>query len=229
MMQQEARLAALIEAEREAMLLLDAIEAEELIAPGRSEHAVERDIFTMAQERFGVRQHWHKRIVRSGPNTLCIAADDPPVREIGPDDTVFLDLGPVFEAWEADVGRTYAIGPNPEKHRLCRDLSTIFDRLKQHFDSNLNVTGAELYQYAHRCAEHSGWLFAGKIAGHIVGEFPHARLPGERAHYRISGENPTRLRDPDALGQIKYWILEVHLMDHARTFGGFYERLLVPG
>jgi Xaa-Pro dipeptidase len=36
------------------------------------------------------------------------------------------------------------------------------------------------------------------------------------------------MRDPDARGEKKYWILEVHLVDADRTFGGFYERLLVP-
>jgi Xaa-Pro dipeptidase len=36
------------------------------------------------------------------------------------------------------------------------------------------------------------------------------------------------MRDPDALGQPRYWIIEVHLVDRARSFGGFYERLLQP-
>jgi Xaa-Pro dipeptidase len=222
------RLRALMDAESQAMALLDAIEDAGLIKPGRSEQMVERDIFTLAEQSFGVKQHWHKRIIRSGINTLRIAGDDPPVRDIGEDDTVFLDLGPVFEAWEADVGRTYAMGPDPEKRRLCRDLATIFDQLKGYFDTNPDVTGAELYNVACQLAEAAGWQFAGKIAGHIVGEFPHARLPGQRDHYRISPDNKTRMRDPDALGQTKFWILEVHLSDPGQTFGGFYERLLVP-
>jgi Xaa-Pro dipeptidase len=71
-------------------------------------------------------------------------------------------------------------------------------------------------------------LFGGAIAGHIVGEFPHARIPGEKVHYRISPANTQRMRDPDASGEMKYWIIEVHLVDRARTFGGFYERLLQP-
>ena len=227
-MPDDLRLRALMEAESRGTALLDAIENARLIRPGRSEHMVERDIFALAEQSFGVKQHWHKRIVRSGVNTLRIAGDDPPVRDIGEDDTVFLDLGPVFGAWEADVGRTYAVGPDPEKHRLCRDLAMIFDELKEFFDTQPDVTGAELYDVACRSADAAGWLFAGKIAGHIVGEFPHARLPGERDHYRISPDNKTRMRDPDALGQTKFWILEVHLADRARSFGGFYERLLVP-
>ena len=175
-----------------------------------------------------MKKHWHKRIVRSGPNTVCIFAENPPIREIADDDTVFLDLGPVFDEWEADVGRTYVMGDDPEKHRLCRDLPRIFDTLKQYFDDHRDVTGAELYAYAQQRAEAAGWLFGGAIAGHIVGEFPHARIPGDKDLYRISPANPDRMRDPDALGQMKHWIIEVHLVDRARSFGGFYERLLQP-
>jgi Xaa-Pro dipeptidase len=224
----DRRLQALMHAESLGMALLNSIESAGLIRPGRGEHMVERDIFALAEQSFSVRQHWHKRIVRSGINTLRIFASDPPVRNIGEDDTVFLDLGPVFEAWEADVGRTYAIGPDPEKHRLCLDLARIFDQLKDYFDTHPDVTGAELCDAACALAEATGWWFVGKIAGHIVGEFPHARLPGDRDHYRICPDNKTRMRDPDALGQTKFWILEVHLADRARSFGGFYERLLVP-
>jgi Xaa-Pro aminopeptidase len=221
-------LAELLAAERKADALLEAIEARRLIRPGRSETEVDQDIYTLAETEFGVKQHWHKRIVRAGPNAVRIFAENPPVRAIGEDDTVFLDLGPVFDEWEADVGRTYVMGSDPEKHRLCRDLPRIFDALKQYFDEHPDVTGAELYAYAQRCAEESGWLFGGAIAGHIVGEFPHARIPGDKDLYRISPANPGRMRDPDAIGNPRHWIIEVHLVDRSRTFGGFYERLLLP-
>jgi Xaa-Pro dipeptidase len=223
-----SRLEALISAERKADVLLAAIEAGGLIAPGRTEQEVEQDIYALAQQSFGITKHWHKRIVRSGPNTVCIFSEDPPIRRITDDDTVFLDLGPVFDEWEADVGRTYVLGRDPEKHRLCSDLPCIFDTLKQHFEVNPDVTGAELYGFAQRCAEAAGWLFGGAIAGHIVGEFPHARIPGDKDFYRISPGNTQRMREPDSLGQEKHWIIEVHLVDRARAFGGFYERLLVP-
>ncbi|MEJ1976467.1 MAG: M24 family metallopeptidase [Acetobacteraceae bacterium] len=227
-MDETLRFAALLAAEKKAEALFDAIETAGLIAPGRTERAVEQDIYALAEQSFGVTKHWHKRIVRSGINTLCIAADNPPILTIGEDDTVFIDLGPVFDEWEADVGRTYVVGNDPEKLRLCSDLEPTFDRLKDYFDGHPDVTGAELYAFAERTAEASGWLFGGAIAGHLVGEFPHARIPGEKDLYRISPDNPTRMRDPDALGQTKYWILEVHLVDRDRTFGGFYERILVP-
>jgi Xaa-Pro aminopeptidase len=224
----EGRLHALLAAEKKAEALFDAIEAAGLIAPGRSERDVEQDIYALAERSFGVTRHWHKRIVRSGENTLRIAADNPPVREIDDDDIVAIDLGPLFDEWEADVGRTYVLGDNPRKQQLCRDLPRMFDAFKHYFDIHPDVTGAELYGFAQRSAEAAGWLFGGAIAGHLVGAFPHARIPGDKDLYRISPDNPTRMRDPDTLGQMKYWIIEVHPVDRDRTFGGFYERLLVP-
>ena len=224
-MTHDTRLDALLAAEKRALALFDAIEARGLIAVGRSEGEIERDIFALAEREFGVQTHWHKRIVRAGPNTISIFDENPPVRQIEADDIVFLDLGPVFEDWEADVGRTYVIGDDPAKHKLCADLETIFDALCEHLNTHPEITGAALYAEAVRLAEEAGWRFGGTIAGHLVGEFPHARIPGDKNHYRISPANPTRLRDPDGNGARKHWIIEVHLVDPWRRFGGFYERL----
>ena len=63
--------------------------------------------------QFGVEKHWHRRIVRSGPNSVTTAGDHPPVRIIEADDIVYLDLGPVFGGWEADIGKSYALGNDP--------------------------------------------------------------------------------------------------------------------
>src|SRR5580704_4893110 len=106
----EARRAALLAAQARALSLFEAIEAGGLIAAGRSEGAVQDDIGALAEAEFGVTQHWHRRIVRAGANTLTTASDYPDERIIAADDTVYVDLGPVFEAWEADIGRTYAVG-----------------------------------------------------------------------------------------------------------------------
>jgi len=75
-------------------------------------------------------------------------------------------------------------------------------------------------------SEKRGWRFGGKIAGHLVGAFPHARSPGDKALRWIFPGGNTRMRDPDAAGKRKYWILEIHLVSQDRSFGGFYERLL---
>lgn len=218
--------AALVAAERRALALLDAIEDAGLIAAGRTELDVERDIFTIAARDFGVTEHWHDRIVRAGRNTLCVAGETAPDRMIAEDDIVFLDLGPVFGPWEADVGRSYAIGGDPAKHALCADLPAVFDAVKARFDADPSITGAMLYAAAHDEAERRGWLFGGRIAGHLVGEYPYARSPGDKNLRRIGPGNTKPMRDPDETGNPRHWILEIHLVSRDRSFGGFYERLL---
>src|SRR5262249_41421011 len=148
-----------------------------------------------------VTRHWHRRIVRTGVNTLMTAGDHPDIRMIEPNDTVYVDLGPVFEDWEADIGRTYALGQDPDKKRLVADLRRIFDIVQRHYQSSPHITGAELYAFAQRMAEQAGWIFAGTIAGHIVGEFSHATWPGEKETSRIWPANPLPIRRHDHLGR----------------------------
>lgn len=221
-----SRATALIGAERMALKLLDAIEAAGFIKAGRTEREIELDIRALAKEKFGIERDWHKRIVRAGINTLSVAADNPPIRTVEDDDMVFLDLGPVFEEWEADVGRSYAVGSDPRKHGLCQELRRQFELVKHHFEANPNISGSELYAFACASAERAGWKFGGKIAGHIVAEFPHARIPGEKQLHHVSPENPDPMRNLDANGRVRHWILEIHLVSEDETFGGFYERLL---
>jgi Xaa-Pro aminopeptidase len=173
-----------------------------------------------------VTRHWHKRVVRVGANTVCIFSDMPPERTIQTDDIVYLDLGPVFAEWEADVGRSYVVGNDLQKKKLVADLPRIFDIVSAHYRATPDITGAELYAFAQKAAADAGWLFGGVIAGHIVGEFPHAQIPGDKALTRIAPANPARMSEPDANGNEKHWILEIHLVDEARNYGGFYERLL---
>jgi Xaa-Pro aminopeptidase len=221
-----ARRARLIEAEDRALALLDLIEAEGLIRPGRSEREVEADIRALAAQRFGIERHWHRRICRAGANTLATALDDVPGRTIGADDMVFLDLGPVLGEWEADVGRSYAVGGDPVKQALCRELPVQFERLAHRFREDRGISGAELFAFAVESAREAGWLFGGMIAGHIVGEFPHKSWPEPVATSRIWPDNPQRLREPDLQGRTRHWIGEIHLVAPDRSFGGFYERLL---
>ncbi|MGU3314221.1 M24 family metallopeptidase [Sphingomonas sp. M6A6_1c] len=225
MQTQDPRFEALLAAEDRALALLEVIETRGLIRPGRSEREIEQDIRGIAREAFGVARDWHKRIVRAGPNTLAIAADNPLIATVQPDDIVFLDLGPVFGTWEADVGRSYAVGDDPAKHALVAELPRQFALIEQRLAAEPDITGAALYDHACACAAAAGYRFGGRIAGHIVAEFPHARLPGERQAHHISPANPLPLSDPDAFGQRRYWILEVHLVTIDGAFGGFYERL----
>ncbi len=102
-----------------------------------------------------------------------------------------------------------------------------FETVRERFREDHDITGAALYAFACESAERAGWRFGGEIAGHIVGEFPHALLPGSKQYNRIAPENPMRMREPDALGRARHWILEIHLVSPDGSFGGFYERLML--
>ncbi|RVT94837.1 M24 family metallopeptidase [Sphingomonas crocodyli] len=220
-------LSALIAAEQNGLALLDAIEAAGFIAPGRAESAIEADIRALAARDFGVSVHWHDRVVRTGINTLCIAGQPAPDRIIEEDDIVFLDLGPVFGDWEADVGRSYAVGNSPEKRRLVADLETVFDVARARFLATPDITGADLFAIAVAESEARGWRFGGQIAGHTVGPFPYARSPAGKTGGRVNPANTQRMRDPDQHGRPRHWILEIHLVSPDGQWGGFYERLLL--
>jgi Xaa-Pro aminopeptidase len=217
-------------AEARGNAMFDAVERAGIIVPGKTEKELDAEIFILAKKDFGVDIHWHKRLVRAGANTVCVYAEDPPLRTVAPDDMVFLDLGPVFASsntqWEADLGRSYALGNDSEKKRLVADLPRLFDVVKAHYDAAPDITGEALYAYAQKAADDSGWIFGGTIAGHIVGEFPHAQLIPGREEHRIEAGNAKRMRDSDADGHARNWILEIHLVDKTRSWGGFYERLL---
>jgi Metallopeptidase family M24 len=106
---EEQRASELLEAQAKAEALFHAVEARGLIRAGISENNLNAEIYALAQEMYGIRTYWHKRIVRAGKNTLLPYDENPPDLTIGEDDILFLDLGPVFEQWEADFGRTVSL------------------------------------------------------------------------------------------------------------------------
>jgi hypothetical protein len=72
----------LIEAEKKAGDLFLEIERRGLIVGGKSERALNNEILSLAEEMFGIEKYWHKRIVRSGPNTLAPYDENQPDRKI---------------------------------------------------------------------------------------------------------------------------------------------------
>ena len=223
---ERVRVESLQDAERKARLLFDEVVARGMIAPGVGERALSDQIRTLADELFGIRRFWHKRIVRAGANTLLPYADNPPDRTIADDDIVFLDFGPIFAEWEADFGRTYVLGDDLAKHRLAEDLPRIWEAGRAHFAATPDVTGAQLFSYVNDLMAEAGWGHASSHAGHLVGEFPHERIDGDARESYIAPENLHPMRRLDAAGQPCHWILEIHLVDGQGEFGGFFEQLL---
>jgi Xaa-Pro dipeptidase len=217
---------ALLGAQRKAEELFEAVVADGLIMPGKLESELSAEIHALAKRRFGVTRHWHKRIARAGPNSVTTYHEDPPDRRIADDDVVYLDFGPVFEQWEADFGRSYALGSNPAKHKLVQDIEVAFHRGKDRYWQRPDITCGELYDFVASLAVESGWEFGNKTAGHLVGHFPHETHSGDSMPLSIRSGNPRPLNATDAAGAKRHWILEIHFIDRRRQFGGFFEELL---
>lgn len=212
-------------AESQAITFFTSIQ--DLIRPGITETALSKEIHALGASNHNVRTHWHKRLIRSGPNTLRPFADNPPDRTLQPDDILVIDLGPVFADWEADFGRTYVLGDDPAKTRLRDSLMpvwmTVRDRYRQRAD---DITGAELYAIAREEVEKVGYAFGSHIAGHVVGDFPHERIPDDKISLYITEGNHRPLNSVGKDGMRRHWILEIHAHDLDGGFGGFCEQLL---
>jgi Xaa-Pro aminopeptidase len=226
--EEQERAAYLLDAQTKAVQLFEEIERD-LIRPGVSEKTLSDEIHELGTKRHNVRTHWHKRVVRSGPNTLLPYAENPADRIIQEDDILFVDLGPVFEAWEADFGRTFVLGDDPIKKKLRDSLEPTWHAVKKRFDENQEMTGEELYSIACDAAKKEGWEFGGQHSGHLVGSFPHERIPKDQITFYITSGSTGPMRSLSADGKKRHWILEVHLVDRERQIGGFMEQLLTVG
>jgi Xaa-Pro aminopeptidase len=219
---------ALHAAQDRAAALFRAIEENRLIRPGETEESLSRAIFALASSDFGVAKHWHRRVVRSGPHTRMLFRELPPDRTIEEDDIVSLDLAPVFGELEADFGRSYVLGHDPEKLRLVRDLAAVFRECQELYVATPAMTGSDLFAHVGLASKRRGWAFGGLHAGHLIGAFPFSPKERDHACNRIRPDNEWPMNAPGPNGEPRHWILEVHLLDPTGAFGGFYEELLVP-
>ena len=213
-------------AQNKAVELFHQVELRGLIRPGILESQLNQEIYDLARDLFGITTYWHKRIVRAGRITLAPYDENPPDLTLQPDDILFLDLGPVFEEYEADFGRTFVLGSDPARLKLQSDIAQAFADGKAHFHATPAITAAQLFQHCVHLAHHYGWEFGGPIAGHLIGHFPHERIPKDKISLYIHPDNPLPLRSLSPDGSPRHWILEIHFVDPARQIGGFYEELL---
>lgn len=223
---EEQRALELLEAQIHAQALFHEVEARGLIRPGITESGLNAEIYALAQELYGIKTYWHKRIVRAGKNTLLPYADNPPDHTIGEDDILFLDLGPVFEQWEADFGRTFVLGSDPLKLKMREDIKSAFVDGKQYFKDHSNITSREFFHYVESLAAKYNWEFGGPIAGHLIGQFPHERIADDKVTLYVHPKSNLAMHSLDAEGRRRHWILEIHFVDKEKEIGGFYEELL---
>lgn len=219
--------AKLLNAEKIAIELFDAIEKNNLIIAGKSEAQLASEVSDLALKKFGINNHWHKKIVRTNVNTLATYSENPPDRVIQDDDILFIDFGPIVEEYEADLGRTYVIGNNATKLKLKNDVEKAWYEIQAWIQKQTTLKASAIFQCAVEKANEYGWTFTGEIAGHIVGKFPHEQPADPKSlELDIHPENHNDIFLLDANGNKRHWILELQFIDTEKQIGGYFEQLL---
>jgi len=214
-------------AQKIAGKLFEAVEKNNLIVAGKTEAQLNNEVVKMAQEKFGIDQHWHKKIVRSGANTMATYPDNPSDRIIEKDDILFLDFGIIVDGWESDYARTYVLGNDPRKIKLKNDVEKAWYETQQWIQKQTTLPASELFRFTREKAREYGWTSTGEIAGHIVGKFPHEQpLNPKSLKLDVHPDNHDDIFLLDANGNKRHWILEIHFVDTENKIGGYFEQLL---
>ncbi len=190
------------------------IESSKQIKPGCSEKEG-RKIVSEVQSQLGAPKSWHPPQIRFGENTLLpfgkLGLENPILKE---DDIFFIDIGPIFDGYEGDVGRTFSIGNNSIMQACVNDVEQIWHEVHEHWRVN-NISGVALYEIAKKVTQEKGWLLnLEKANGHRISDFPHA------AKIRSSIDSLDYKPSPNR------WILEIQIRHPRLPIGAFYEDLL---
>jgi hypothetical protein len=158
---------------------------------------------------------WHDVYVRLGTNTLkTFGAPSDPGIVLGETDIFLIDIGPVWQEWEGDGGDTFVVGDHAGMAKCAADAKTLFHTVRRKWSSE-GTSGKELYAFAEAEALKLGWELNLDLSGHRLSDFPHAAIyDGPMAEV---GFTPSPL----------LWVLEIHIRNHERTFGAFYEDMLL--
>ncbi|MEO8415754.1 MAG: M24 family metallopeptidase [Ginsengibacter sp.] len=185
------------------------------------------EVCNLASEIFGIKDRWHKKIVRAGKNTLCSYPENPPDEIIQDDDIVILDFGPIVDGYEADLGRTYVMGNDDGKMKIKNDVEKAWYETQHWCSKQTSLKSSDLFAYVVKKATEYGYTFGGEIAGHIVGKFPHEQpLDPKSLELDIHPENHNDMFLPDANGDKRHWILELLFIDKENKTGAYFEQLL---
>ncbi len=183
------------------------------LAKTAEEGISEEDLKSLTEYKakaLGLEKWWHPIKIRFGVNTSkSFREPSRPDVTLKKEDLFFLDLGPVFDAHEADVGQTFKLNDENFKN----PAEEVFHELKELW-FHQGLSGEALYQEACNKANERGLLFNLKMAGHRLSDFPHA------LHHKGS------LKDFEAHPAPQRWILEVHLLEKDHSGGYFFEDIL---
>ena len=202
----------MLEARRRAIAAVQSLANH--VVPGLTEEEG-LDLARRALCEHGFEADWVAPYLRFGTNTLKRYAEpSEPGVALGEDDVWFVDVGPLWQDHEADYAETFAVGGDPARHRLVRDVRDIFEHTARRWRET-RATGMELYRQAAADAASLGWELDPEMAGHRLGEYPHAAVhDGTLAK---AGFTPSS----------GLWMLEIQLRHPDLPYSAFFEDLLL--
>lgn len=189
-------------------------EVTSMLKPGVTEEEITKKAIELFKSK-GVEKNWHNPYIRFGENTILTFKDKPTKNiTLKEEDIAYIDIGPIIDDTEGDVGYTVYFGEN----KLFKDLkekSELLFNMGVEYWRKENPTGIQLYEYLVTQANEFGYDCNLPKGGHLIGLFPHAKW---------SKEN---------LGKYPYevypgmWILEIQIRHPQKPYGAFYERILI--
>jgi methionyl aminopeptidase len=184
------------------------------ITPGMSEEQA-KEIARVTLASLEMRRGWHHIIVRCGSNTTkdFMERSEPGV-VLQDNDIFFIDIGPVYGDFEGDAGDTFVFGDNPLHLKAQRDVREIWEIVRAKWLGE-QISGVDLYEFAIETTEARGWKLNMDLSGHRLSDYPHS------AHY----DGP--LAEVGFKPNPNLWVLEIAIAHPDKTFGAFYEDLLL--
>ena len=164
--------------------------------------------------QLGMERNWHPVVVRFGAATLkTFREPSDPAKILGRNDIFFIDIGPVWQEHEGDVGDTFVVGDDPQMQACAEAARSLWHEVSERWRLE-KLGGAALYAYAAERAQALGWRLNLDIKGHRVCDFPHAI-------YKAGS-----LGDFGQCPATGLWVLEIQIAHPTLPFGAFYEDLL---
>lgn len=178
----------------------------------------EEDGLTLLDEvltQYNVENKWHPNKFRIGKNTLKTFREiSNPGITLQENDIFYIDIGPVFDDHEGDYGETFVMGQNQEYLDIKDASYSIFKETVEAFKKD-QLTGMKLYQCAQELAKKYGYELNLDVAGHRLGDFPHAiHYKGKLGKIEIVPEGPL-------------WVLEIQIRHPKKDFGAFFEDIIL--